>query len=246
MNEPFDSVDLTAMVADLNADGVGESLVTDYNGDLVADSVLSDLDGDGLADIGEFDTDADGYSDVLGIDTGRDGVADVAFVDGNYDGSADTVSTADDSAEPTEDDEDTEAGTGGDLYAVADSDEETADSSADIDNVPSYDVPSYDVPSGTQAVLDMVNSATKDAGTLYRDAMDPGSVSADEVAAANERIDNAAQNSRALEGHIYQQEVTNDIRSDELARQTSEEAHETATDAWIEAERAISRANDVL
>ncbi|MGQ0778213.1 MAG: hypothetical protein ACT4NY_28025 [Pseudonocardiales bacterium] len=179
--------------------------------------MLSDLDGDGLADIGEFDTDADGYSDVLAIDTGRDGVADIAFVDSDYDGYADTVVTADDSAVVT------------------------TNSSGDI-----YDVPNYDAPSGTQAVIDMVNSGMKDAGTIYRDAADPGSVSAEEIAAASERIDNAAQHSRALEGSIYQQEVANEIRSDELTRQTVEEAQRTATDVWIENERAISRADDML
>lgn len=67
-----------------------------------------------------------------------------------------------------------------------------------------------------------------------------------DIAAANERIDDAAQNSRAMEGIIYEQEIANDIRAGELNRQAVEDARELATDVSIETERAISRADDAL
>lgn len=181
MSDPFNSVHLTVTAADLNADGAVESLVTDHDGDLVADGVLTDLDGDGVADVGVLDTNADGYVDVLGIDTGRDGMADVAIVDSDYDGSADTVLTTGQGvalvqAVPVPA-ECPPAGSGDDIYTFAGSGEETANSSGAL----------YGVPSQTQAVIDTVDNGMKNANTIYRDALDPGSVSAEEVAAASER-----------------------------------------------------------
>lgn len=243
MSEHYDS-DVTVETADLNFDGVAESVLTDVDGDLVADSIASDLDGDGIADIEQVDTDGDGWADVIFVDAGTDGVADVAIVDSDYDTHADTVVGLTDGVEPDEvgepdtaDERDPATGAHDSLYGAYTVDESAT--AAEVDYTP-------ELSSGTQAVLDMVNGQMSDAGTIYRDAMDPGSESAEDVAAANERIDNAAQNSRAMEGYIYQQEIANDIRASELDRHAVDEAREAATDAWIESERAISRANDAL
>jgi hypothetical protein len=246
--------DLTVETSDLSGDGLVDTVLVDGDGDLVADAVLSDLDGDGLLDYGEFDTDGDGWSDVVMADTGGDGVADVAVVDADSDGYADAVVTAVTPdpvyvvtpavhhepaydpgyvataapVAPAYDPIYPDAGT--DLYPVA----------GDLAGFPATGLP---VSSGTQAVLDMVNGGMSDAGTLYRDAMDPGSVSADEVAAATERADNAAQNSAMLQGEIHYNTVSNEIHEQELTRTTMEQASTLETDTWIETERVISESS---
>lgn len=96
---------------------------------------------------------------------------------------------------------------------------------------PAITMPPLDA--GTRAVFDMTNQALADAGAIYRDAMDPGSVPAADVAAASERIDNAAAHSAAMQGETYRQEIANDIAHDEFVRQTLEEAHRLQRDVTV-------------
>ncbi|GAA4567533.1 hypothetical protein [Planotetraspora kaengkrachanensis] len=91
---------------------------------------------------------------------------------------------------------------------------------------------------GMGGFLDNLNSQMADAGTVYRSALDPSSVSDDELASAEERIDNAARNSSVLEGYTYQDQVYNDVIQHDREVQWSNQAHEAETDAWIEADRA--------
>jgi hypothetical protein len=82
-----------------------------------------------------------------------------------------------------------------------------------------------------------------DASVIYHDAMNPGSVDPNEVDAAMQRADNAAQNAQQLQGYTYQQQVSNDIHQGDLDRQYSEQAHQQATDAYIDSDRAADQAD---
>lgn len=215
--------------ADLDGDGTAESLVADSDGDGACDTLASDTDGDGYVDSVVYDTDADGYVDTAVYDTNADGASDVVVFDTDGDGVADS-GFADTDYDGTAD-----TSLGGTSSTTTDS--SAATTSGDL----------YDVPSDTQAVMDMTSSGLSDASTIYQDAIDPGSVPSDEVDAATERAYDSAQNATAMEGYTYQQEVSNDIRSDELTQQTISEAREAEYDAWEtqqDAEAAISAAEN--
>ncbi|WP_018681485.1 hypothetical protein [Actinokineospora enzanensis] len=216
-------MDTTVYLSDGNGDGLADTTMVDTNGDHVADSVTTDLNGDGTADVAVYDVDADGYADVIVVDPTAvppDTTGDYTNVD--YTG-----------ADHTADDH-----TGGDYTNVDYTPVDTA--------TPDYGSGIYDIPSGTQAVMDMTGSSMHDASTIYHDAMDPGSVPADDVAAANEHIENAARTSHALEGQIYQDQIYHDIDVQNQQRAALDEVHETATDNAIETDRAISQAQDAL
>lgn len=90
MSEPV------ATEADLDGDGINESVLTDADGDGFADTVASDTDGDGSADTFQYDTTGDGVADEVDVDTNRDGLVDVAQLDYDGDGFADvTISDTD-------------------------------------------------------------------------------------------------------------------------------------------------------
>jgi hypothetical protein len=213
MSEPYEFVPVVEAV-DLDADGVAETVIADYTGDAVADEVLTDVTGDGVADYGVMDTNADGVVDVVGVDTGYDGVADVIDVDSDYDGTLDTTLT--------------DSALNQDAFPVS-------TDSVDEDAFPistGSDAIASGMSGDTAAVAGMVSSTMGDAATVYNDAMNPGSESPEDVAAAIERSENAAANSRAMEGYVYEQEVSNDIALEESARQTIEDARAAEMDAW--------------
>ncbi|MEV6932830.1 hypothetical protein AB0M46_51220 [Dactylosporangium sp. NPDC051485] len=211
----------------------------DLDGDHVVDTQFVDVHGDGHFDVQYTDTNHDGVADVMLVDHNHDGVADVAvfsdehgsglvLVDRNGDGVADAVYTVG------------PFGSGhGDTAAAGSPYTTTATAAAGpfptggTETVAAGPFPTGD----TAAVLNNVNSSMHDAGLIYRDAMHPGSVDQHDVDAAMQRTENAARNAQSLQGHTYQQQVSNDIHRGDLNRQYSEEAHRAATDAAIEAER---------
>ncbi|MFD0744406.1 hypothetical protein ACFQ1L_23270 [Phytohabitans flavus] len=227
---------------------IGDDQVTeqwnDLDGDGIIDTQLVDVDGDGQTDLQYTDTNVDGAPDLMMTDYDADGVADVqAFrdsagvdhvaVDVDSDGLADQVF----SSGPFPVEVSAPVGTG----------------DAPIFDVPATTLPdagpsatTYGLTGDTAAIADSVNASMADAGTIYDSVVDPGSVSDAEVDAAMERADNAAQNSRLLEGDIYQREVSNDIYQGNLDRQYSEEASRIETDTYIETENAVSRAEDAV
>ncbi|GAA2335578.1 hypothetical protein [Dactylosporangium salmoneum] len=211
----------------------------DLDGDHVVDTQVVDVNGDGHFDVQYTDTNHDGVADVMLVDHNHDGVADVAVFsdehgsalvmeDHNHDGVADSVYTVG------------PFGSGHGDTAAADGPFPTAGTATagpfptgGTETVAAGPYPTGD----TGAVLDSVNSSMHDAGLIYRDAMHPGSVDQHDVDAAVQRGENAARNAQTMQGYTYQQQVSNDIHRGDLDRQYSEEAHQAATDAAIEAER---------
>ncbi|WP_035303175.1 hypothetical protein [Actinokineospora inagensis] len=210
-------------VADANNDGTVDTAMVDTNGDHVADAVASDVDGDGQVDVTVYDLSGDGYADVAYDHTAA------------LDHSIDPGYSADPgySTDPTY----------GDLSTAAIYPDAAHTDYSDISSA--YPAP-YDIPSGTQAVMDMTTSGLADAHTLYQDALHPGSVSADDVAAANQHIDTVSRNTAALEGQIYADQVDHQITVENAQRSALTEAHETATDLYIGTDQAISRAQDAI
>jgi hypothetical protein len=199
-------------------------------------SALGDLDGDHVVDTVAVDVDGDGRFDVQYTDTNHDAVADVIFVDADGDGLADQVYTLG-PVDP------------GQVHGPFD----TGPAQGPFDAGPagSYAaapatgaVAGGPFPGGdTGAVLGNLNDRMADAGLIIRDAKDPGSVDQGELDAATERSANAARNGQAMQGHIYQQDVSNDIHQGDLDRQYTQQAHQDATDAAIDGDRAESRAD---
>jgi hypothetical protein len=202
-------------------------------------SVFGDLDGDHVVDTQAVDVDGDGHFDVQYTDTNHDAVADVILVDTDGDGLADVQAFSD--------------GAGGGVVMEDHNADGIVDVAYTVGPFPQAgqaeysDVPAdagpfpVDTASGiggdTGAVVDSVNAQLHDAGTIYRDAMHPGSVDRHEVDAATQRSDNAARNAESTAGYTYQQQVGNDIHQGDLDRQYSADAHRATTDAYIEAER---------
>ncbi|WP_285560709.1 hypothetical protein [Actinoplanes regularis] len=175
-----------------------------------------DSDGDGYHETTLLDADTDGYTDLQLTDLDQDGTADAVLGDVDADGTADFAYgtlVADQPAQPP--------------FPAA--------------TTGPFPVPG--VSSDTQALMDSLNSQMSDASTIYHSAIDPGSVSTGDVAAATGRIDNASRMTGALEGYVAAQEITNDVRADEIDRSAMESAQETATTTWIESERAANAAD---
>jgi hypothetical protein len=186
-------------------------------------SAWGDLDGDHVVDTHAVDVNGDGHFDVQYTDTNHDAVADVMLVDTNGDGVADAQAFSDEA--------------GGGVVLV----DHNADGVADV----AYTVGPFDtgtdsayqdssgpfpVDSGltgdTAAVVGSVNAQMSDAGLIYHDAMNPGSVDPHAVDAAVQRSDNAAQNAGQMAGYTYQQQVSNDIHQGDLQRQYADEVHQ--------------------
>ena len=94
-------LDSYAEEADINGDGVIESVVIDSNGDGSFDTFLTDTDGDGYLDLNAIDSDNDGAMDlfVMESDSNGDGILDtvVSAHDYNQDGSIDSETVYNDS-----------------------------------------------------------------------------------------------------------------------------------------------------
>ncbi len=175
-----------------------------------------------------FDSDGDGYHETTLLDTDTDGYTDLQMTDLNHDGTADTVL--------------------GDVDADGTADFAYGSLVAQPPAQPPFPAaagpfPVPGVSSDTQALVDSLNSQMSDAATIYHSAMNPGSVPADDVAAATGRADNASRMAGALEGYVAAQEITNDVHADEIDRSAMESAQETATSTWIESERAANAAD---
>ncbi len=98
-----DGVNETIMI-DSDGDGLAETVVSpnssggldvtsDTDGDGVYDRVSRDTDGDGVSDTMESDTDGDGVIDTVEYDADGDGLIDVAQYDTNADGVLDTTAS---------------------------------------------------------------------------------------------------------------------------------------------------------
>jgi hypothetical protein len=219
----------------------------------------SDTDGDGIIDSQLVDADGDGQTDLQFTDSDLDGTADTLLMDHTGDGTADLQSERDASGTEhvtVDSDGDTLADaefTGGPFPA-----EPAAPSEAlfvvDEEPEPVVEAPVFEAPPAappgltgdTAALVGSINSQMADAGSIYRSAMDPGSVPDDAVNAAMERADNAARNAQVLAGYTYEDQVSNEVYQHDLSQEYTEAAHTEATDAWIGSENAISRADQAV
>ncbi|WP_238005344.1 hypothetical protein KZZ52_17550 [Dactylosporangium sp. AC04546] len=210
-------------------------------------SVWGDLDGDRIVDSQLIDVDGDGHIDVQFTDTNHDGVADVALIDHNRDGVADVQVFSDQAGGGLVMEDHNADGVADRIYEVGPFDVGAAGpSSSSYDSYPATDTVAagpFPVGGDTAAVLNNVNSQMADAGLIYRDAMNPGSVDQDQVEGAMERSHNAARNAETMAGYTYQQKISNDIHQGDLDRAYQEQSSQAATDTYIEADRANSRAD---
>jgi hypothetical protein len=234
-------------------DGIGGDMYfewSDTDGDGIIDSQLVDADGDGQTDLQFTDSDLDGTADTLLMDHTGDGTADLqserdasgiehVAVDTDGDTLADAEFT--DGPFPAEPPATSEA-----LFVV---DAEPVREAPPVFEAPVFEAPPAAPPGltgDTAALVGSINSQMADAGSIYRSAMDPGSVPDDEVNAAMERADNAARNAQVLAGYTYEDQVSNEVYQHDLSQEYTEAAHTEATDAWIGSENAISRADQAV
>ncbi|WP_211590269.1 hypothetical protein [Microbispora sp. H11081] len=205
---------------DLSGDGIIETQLIDHAGDGTADERLTDLNGDGIADTVGYDTNNDGVEDVQHVDTNYDGVIDTQLFDTNYDAVIDTRTTAGPAA------------------------------SSAAGPFPTGPLPTGEGHTGVppisdanQGFVDYLNTVVQDGHTLTQAALNPDSVSPEEVEAARQRSDNSAANTLYLEGLNHEAQVRNDITRSDYERQWNETARADAAAAEREAERAQSEAD---
>ncbi|WP_432994670.1 hypothetical protein [Dactylosporangium sp. CA-233914] len=218
----------------------------DLDGDHVVDTQAFDVNGDGHFDVQYTDTNHDGFADVMLVDTNGDGLADVQYMDLNHDGHAD-VMYVDGNADGLADQAYTAAGPFDTGHADASGSypQTQAVSSGPFPTDGGYggNAGYLGLTGDNAAVASSVNSLMHDAGTIYHEALNPGSQDPGEVQAATEHASNAARNAQSMQGYTYQRQVSNDIHQGDLDRQASEQAHQQATDNAIETDRATSQAD---
>ncbi|HTJ38867.1 MAG TPA: hypothetical protein VL738_37025 [Dactylosporangium sp.] len=207
-------------------------------------SAFGDLDGDHVVDTQAVDVNGDGHFDVQYTDTNHDSVADVMLVDTTGDGIADVQVFSDQHGGGVVMEDYNADGVADVAYTVGPFDTGGYSPQVETGYADAGPFPADTGLTGdTAAVLNSVNSQMSDASVIYHDAMNPGSVDPNEVDAAMQRADNAAQNAQQLQGYTYQQQVSNDIHQGDLDRQYSEQAHQQATDAYIDSDRAADQAD---
>lgn len=218
---------------DTNDDGVADSGIIDVNGDGATDLQYTDLNGDGVAEVLLVDVNADGATDYQVTDLGG-GVGDV-LVDSDADGVADgEYLVAPFPTYPTADY----------LTASAPIFDPATTGAAWTD--PAAGATGPFASSETASLVSSINAQMADASTVYHSALDPNSVSADDLSAAEQRISNSARNAQSMAGYTYQQEVSNSVYQGDLQRQWADTASEEATSTWIDAQRAIDRADQAV
>ncbi|MEV5409264.1 hypothetical protein AB0K60_10570 [Thermopolyspora sp. NPDC052614] len=203
---------------DLDGDGVQETWTSDANGDGVAETQLTDANFDGVADVQQYDTDGDGFANTRYVDVNYDGVVDQGLFDTDGDGAFDAQTVAQN------------AFAGGSSGGAG----PFPDSGA------SGSTPQLDPQLAT--FLDALNAGQADAYTVVKGTIDPGSVSADELEAAQQRLHNSGQNTSFLEAQVAADEIRNDVARDTLERQWADQEREYAAQVEREAELAESRA----
>jgi hypothetical protein len=188
-----------------------------------------------------LDWDGDGISDIQFVDLSGDGLVDAVMFDldttlpTSFDATAPWPEPVDDVVAPVD-----MAATAWDVV----SNDVVATDPGAAGPFPVATDPFAPIPmsSGTAAVLDSVNQLTGDATLLYHDAMDPGSVDPAEVDAALQRADNLESWSTYWEGQNAADEIRNDVNEWDQQHRWEDQAREDANAAWIDADRAISKA----
>ncbi|GIE30556.1 hypothetical protein Ait01nite_036010 [Actinoplanes italicus] len=209
---------IDSQLVDADGDGQTDLQITDANLDGTADKLLMDHTGDGIADL-LSERDAFGIEHVT-VDADGDTLADAEFTDGPFPADPPPAEEA--------------------LFVVDDAPPVFDTAAPTVAPVPAG------LTGDTAALVGSINSQMADAGLIYDSAMNPGSVSGTDVNAAMERADNAARNAQSLAGYTYEDQVSNEIYKHDLEQQYLETAHTEATDAWIESENAISRADQAV
>jgi hypothetical protein len=189
------------------------------------DPSVADLDGDGIFDSVQFDTDHDGRIDTEYTRT-PDGLGHL-FLDTDADGFADSHYL------------DTAPGTDQPLTLT---DPVTpAAPEATATTLPAFDADSV-MSSDTQALRASINLNLGFAADVWHSQVDPGSVSADDLAAAQEHANTVAGNLGWMQGQVTADAMHNDIVNDQAQREALWSQRESDAEVTREADLAEYRA----
>jgi hypothetical protein len=255
---------------DLNGDGHWDVQYTDTNGDGHADVMLVDTNGDGRADAQAYE---DGSGVIhSAIDLNGDGHADVIYQAGPFPTEHSHHASTHSTSTHTGTQHHSSGGTTTSHHTVpAEHHTQQVTHSAPAP-VPAPVVSAPSVPAvhatvsapvpavaavpavpavpgltgDTAAVLASVNGQMRDAGLIYHAALNPSSVSASQLSAAETRASWAAQNAESMAGDAYVTGIYNSVLTDEANQRASEAAEENATSVYIDASNAEDEASWAL
>jgi hypothetical protein len=183
-----------------------------------------DTDGDHIFDTELVDLDGDGHTDLQFDSFDENGTSHHLLVDENADGVAD-IEVLSSFGEEVD-----EGGSG--PFAVTDYE---------------TDVPGAGYLSGdTAALVGNINGMMADAVTQYDAALDPSSVTVEDLDASTSHIHDASAAAASLQGSTAAQEIDNEVTRHDLEQSWSEAASTEATDTWIDAEHSIDRADQAV